>query len=127
MSTTAVFSSSLSFLFLNTTTPKSYRCLTFKPYHVGTFPLLTRSHFPFLASSVDNVTVIDEMETVEKAEVLVSNGSAFTVPKFRDARWIAGTWDLEQFKKGENTDWDAVIDAGEIFFIFVNIFKNQLI
>ncbi|XWS38655.1 hypothetical protein CRYUN_Cryun19dG0149500 [Craigia yunnanensis] len=31
--------------------------------------------------------------------------------KFKDPRWIAGTWDLKQFQKHGSTDWDAVIDA----------------
>lgn len=31
---------------------------------------------------------------------------------FQDARWVRGTWDLKQFVKNGETDWDAVIDAG---------------
>jgi len=32
--------------------------------------------------------------------------------KFQDARWINGTWDIQQFKSANGeTDWDAVIDA----------------
>ncbi|XP_050229706.1 light-harvesting complex-like protein 3 isotype 1, chloroplastic [Mercurialis annua] len=31
--------------------------------------------------------------------------------KFVDAKWIGGTWDLQQFQKDGSTDWDAVIDA----------------
>jgi hypothetical protein len=38
------------------------------------------------------------------------------VSKFEDPRWISGTWDLKQFEKDGKTDWDAVIDAGEILF-----------
>ncbi|KAJ6327235.1 hypothetical protein OIU78_014170 [Salix suchowensis] len=41
------------------------------------------------------------------------------VSKFVDPRWISGTWDLKQFQKDGKTDWDAVIDAGEIFFYWV--------
>lgn len=37
-------------------------------------------------------------------EVKVSSG-------FVDPRWVAGTWDLMQFRKNGTTDWDAVIDA----------------
>jgi len=33
--------------------------------------------------------------------------------KFQDGRWVNGTWDLVQFTKEGNVDWDAVIDAGE--------------
>lgn len=115
MSIISVFSASPSPPLLNTATPKSHRRLTFKTTDdVGSFPLPKRSYFPFLASSSDDAAVIEERKVVEKAEVWGSNGPAFTVPKFRDARWVAGTWDLEQFKRGKVTDWDAVIDAGEI-------------
>lgn len=34
---------------------------------------------------------------------------------FKDARWVNGTWDLKQFQKNGTTDWDAVIDAGEVY------------
>ncbi|KAL6888583.1 hypothetical protein ACP4OV_009609 [Aristida adscensionis] len=37
--------------------------------------------------------------------------AAAAVPRFRDARWVNGTWDLRQFEKGGAVDWDAVIDA----------------
>lgn len=49
-----------------------------------------------------------------------TNGSASAVPvaeevkvssAFVDPRWVAGTWDLMQFRKNGTTDWDAVIDA----------------
>ncbi|XP_057748548.1 light-harvesting complex-like protein 3 isotype 2, chloroplastic [Arachis stenosperma] len=33
------------------------------------------------------------------------------VSGFVDPRWVGGTWDLKQFQKNGNTDWDAVIDA----------------
>ncbi|KAF0911581.1 hypothetical protein E2562_011204 [Oryza meyeriana var. granulata] len=33
------------------------------------------------------------------------------LPRFRDSRWVNGTWDLSQFEKGGAVDWDAVIDA----------------
>lgn len=43
-------------------------------------------------------------------------------PKFGDSRWVNGTWDLHQFKRdGGFTDWDSVIDAGElVFFSFIS-------
>ncbi|KAK1306182.1 hypothetical protein QJS10_CPA10g01013 [Acorus calamus] len=50
----------------------------------------------------------------------MSNGSvsataveaeAAVIPKFKDPKWVGGTWDLKQFEKGGATDWDAVIDA----------------
>ncbi|KAI4327190.1 hypothetical protein L6164_019681 [Bauhinia variegata] len=36
------------------------------------------------------------------------------VSNFQDPRWLGGTWDLKQFQKNGKTDWDAVIDAGEV-------------
>lgn len=51
-----------------------------------------------------------------------TNGSAVAVESevvkvqssFVDPRWVAGTWDLKQFQKNGTTDWDAVIDAGNV-------------
>lgn len=45
-------------------------------------------------------------------EVKVSNG-------FVDPRWVAGTWDLMQFRKNGTTDWDAVIDAGNFSALYL--------
>ncbi|XP_072969735.1 light-harvesting complex-like protein 3 isotype 1, chloroplastic [Typha angustifolia] len=44
---------------------------------------------------------------------LVSSGAVAVVemPKFKDPRWVKGTWDLKQFEKDGRADWDAVIDA----------------
>ena len=36
------------------------------------------------------------------------------VSGFVDPRWVGGTWDLKQFQKNGKTDWDAVIDAGNL-------------
>ncbi|KAI9088998.1 hypothetical protein K1719_029277 [Acacia pycnantha] len=36
---------------------------------------------------------------------------ATVVSNFGDPRWVGGTWDLKQFQKNGETDWDAVIDA----------------
>uniref|UniRef100_A0A1D1Y447 High molecular mass early light-inducible protein HV58, chloroplastic n=1 Tax=Anthurium amnicola TaxID=1678845 RepID=A0A1D1Y447_9ARAE len=77
------------------------------------------------AGAVSSVAVEKEGEapapvTVEgekKPEALESKGAAASTeasvkaPKFKDPRWVRGTWDLEQFKKVGRTDWDAVIDA----------------
>lgn len=41
-------------------------------------------------------------------------GEVAVVSKYGDTRWIGGTWDLKQFEKDGKTDWDAVIDAGEV-------------
>ncbi|XP_042061425.1 light-harvesting complex-like protein 3 isotype 1, chloroplastic [Salvia splendens] len=57
-------------------------------------------------------------EETSSVESLGSNGSATPPPVavesvngFQDARWVGGTWDLKQFEKDGNTNWDAVIDA----------------
>ncbi|XP_023539962.1 light-harvesting complex-like protein 3 isotype 2, chloroplastic isoform X2 [Cucurbita pepo subsp. pepo] len=42
------------------------------------------------------------MATAEEVEV---------VTKFEDAKWINGTWDLNQFRKHGSIDWDSVIDS----------------
>lgn len=60
----------------------------------------------------------------EKQAAVSSNGSAASAaaaaladavvdeaPKFKDPRWVNGTWDLGQFQKNGSADWDAVIDA----------------
>ncbi|XP_054823410.1 light-harvesting complex-like protein 3 isotype 1, chloroplastic [Prosopis cineraria] len=55
----------------------------------------------------------------EKHESLAGhNGSAAAVAEevkvfsnFEDPRWVGGTWDLKQFQKNGQTDWDAIIDA----------------
>lgn len=62
---------------------------------------------------------VEEKRAEEKrgAGALQSNGAAVTgvvkanAPRFKDPRWVRGTWDLAQFKKDGSTDWDAVIDA----------------
>ncbi|KAL6629756.1 hypothetical protein ACP70R_029521 [Stipagrostis hirtigluma subsp. patula] len=50
---------------------------------------------------------------VEEAPVkaVEAEVAAAPLPRFRDARWVNGTWDLRQFEKGGAVDWDAVIDA----------------
>lgn len=62
-------------------------------------------------------------QVVQKDERSVgANGSAGAVEteedkvlsQFVDPKWVGGTWDLSQFRKDGNTDWDAVIDAGEV-------------
>jgi hypothetical protein len=64
----------------------------------------------------------DSSESVPVAEknsngaVAPGGGVEVEVSKFEDPRWISGTWDLKQFEKDGKTDWDAVIDAGEILF-----------
>jgi hypothetical protein len=62
-------------------------------------------------------------EEEPKVEALGSNGSPSPTvaveapatevvgPKFKDPRWVNGTWDLNQFQVNGKTNWDAVIDA----------------
>ncbi|CAI9095609.1 OLC1v1031598C1 [Oldenlandia corymbosa var. corymbosa] len=73
----------------------------------------------------DSVAVADEKKEEVKEQSLGSNGSVKaaaaagaapapeveTVAAFQNPRWVGGTWDLNQFQKGGQTDWDAVIDA----------------
>uniref|UniRef100_A0A7N0VGC0 Uncharacterized protein n=1 Tax=Kalanchoe fedtschenkoi TaxID=63787 RepID=A0A7N0VGC0_KALFE len=51
-------------------------------------------------------------KTDAKAEaVAVDEGVVSGSLKFENPKWVNGTWDLSQFQKDGNTDWDAVIDA----------------
>lgn len=38
--------------------------------------------------------------------------------RFIDDRWVGGRWDLSKFANAQGeTDWDAVIDAGECLYL----------
>ncbi|RWW23724.1 hypothetical protein BHE74_00025381 [Ensete ventricosum] len=57
----------------------------------------------------------------KQQSVLGSNGAAARAeevlpPKFKDPRWVGGTWDLKRFQKDGKSDWDGVVDAGETSF-----------
>ncbi|XP_030533667.1 light-harvesting complex-like protein 3 isotype 2, chloroplastic [Rhodamnia argentea] len=120
---------------LRTPSPHSLSkpCLTHKP-SLSLRP--KRPTFIAINASSDNgagvvpssaVTVEEEpkveLEQVKEPEGVKggteSNGSvssasdeeAVVVTKFKDSRWVGGTWDLKQFQKDGTTDWDAVIDA----------------
>ncbi|CAK9173313.1 unnamed protein product [Ilex paraguariensis] len=64
------------------------------------------------------VTVSDP-KSESHEDSLESNGSPADtgskelklVANFEEPRWIGGTWDLKQFQKDGQTNWDAVIDA----------------
>lgn len=111
--------------------------LTHKPF----LPLpFKKPHLPFLISrkSIDDassssstaaVTIEQEKDVKDEGSngvPLNSNGASLAVAagalateteevrKFKDARWVAGTWDLKQFEKDGKVHWDSVIDAGEI-------------
>ncbi|CAN4076017.1 unnamed protein product [Withania somnifera] len=104
-----------------------------KPHltHKSHLPLpLKKPHFTFLISlkAIDDVSssssssaVTIDQEKVVKDEgsngvLLNSNGSSPVmnmeeVSKFKDVRWIGGTWDLKKFEKDGKVHWDSVIDA----------------
>ncbi|KAH7687514.1 Chlorophyll A-B binding protein [Dioscorea alata] len=123
----SLFSSPLPSTLLPTLSTKPHLSLK----HPATFllsPLIRRQYSLFLARSSDAngagvaAAVEDKVEEkVEKesGEGLGSNGAAAAAaavvieepPKFKDPRWVGGTWDLKQFEKDGKTEWDAVIDA----------------
>jgi hypothetical protein len=94
-----------------------------KPLQAGAKPHLLLSSPRLRAGRLARAAAGEaSVEAVEAAEasLAASNGSAAKVveaaaplPRFRDARWVNGTWDLRQFEKAGVVDWDAVIDAGE--------------
>ncbi|KAJ8526709.1 hypothetical protein K7X08_029186 [Anisodus acutangulus] len=113
------------------TLSSSKRHLTSKPYPSLSFK---KPHLTFLVSprAIDNgsggvVTVEPEIPEEKAAQddgavkVEESNGSppvasaGDTAPEvvrmFKDPRWVGGTWDLKEFQKGGETNWDSVIDA----------------
>lgn len=78
------------------------------------------------AGTSTSATTVEPEKAEEKAPeaaVLDSqpNGAAAAgdvalVTKFEDPKWVGGTWDLKQFETDGKTNWDAVIDAGEIYY-----------
>lgn len=116
---------------------------TFFPTTTQTLKRTAATNLQFVVRSSDTTAEAGvsveggKQGTVEKVSSLGSNGVAAAVPKnkekemevveefpkFGDSRWVNGTWDLHQFKKdGGFTDWDSVIDAGElVFFSFVRV------
>ena len=102
-------------------------------------PVLSR-HFFSLKASPDNgagalgsaaaaTTAVEEPKVPEPAVSAVGpNGSVHketeveVFSNFEDPKWVNGTWDLTQFQKDGKTDWDAVIDAGEISLLFYFLF-----
>ncbi|PKA58891.1 hypothetical protein AXF42_Ash000984 [Apostasia shenzhenica] len=63
------------------------------------------------AAKVENKAEVKEEEDEPLGS---SNGAAaakLEPSAFKDPRWVRGTWDLSQFVRDGNTDWDAVIDA----------------
>lgn len=87
----------------------------------------TSSSAPTAAEPVEQATSEPSSPPLEKVESSVgTKGSAAAVAEevkvqignFQDPRWVGGTWDLKQFQKNGKTDWDAVIDAGEVLKFF---------
>jgi len=99
-----------------------------KPHHNNLFTLTLRpKNLPLFSLSPLRASAgtSDSAETAVKPPPenisVGTNGSASAVTVaeevkvssgFVDPRWVAGTWDLMQFRKNGTTDWDAVIDAG---------------
>ncbi|XP_062224225.1 light-harvesting complex-like protein 3 isotype 2, chloroplastic [Phragmites australis] len=93
--------------------------------HLLSFPRLRAGHLARAAAAGEApVEAPPKQQEVEPSPAAASNGAAVAaeaplavaaeaapVPRFRDARWVNGTWDLSQFEKGGAVDWDAVIDA----------------
>lgn len=73
--------------------------------------------------AVAAATVAVEGAKVESLESVTGAARVGEVPKFEDARWVGGTWDLTQFSKDGEIDWDAVIDAGEMVHLFISLFS----
>lgn len=93
----------------NTLTPKNLPFFTLSPLRVSAGT--SDSPETAVKPPPENISVgtngsASAVTAVE--EVKVSSG-------FVDPRWVAGTWDLMQFRKNGTTDWDAVIDAGIVF------------
>lgn len=89
----------------NTLTPKNLTFFTLSPLRVSAGT--SDSPETAVKPPSENISVgtngsASAVTAVE--EVKVSSG-------FVDPRWVAGTWDLMQFRKNGTTDWDAVIDA----------------
>ncbi|KAL9167195.1 hypothetical protein ABFS82_05G079500 [Erythranthe guttata] len=123
----AIFSPKLPFSSSSHSYAKTH--LSFKAY----LPIRASKSLQFhLFASSDNgsgVAAEDTPLTSSEEPVVVTNGSPTptpspptaaaaadpvvveTVNSFKDARWVGGTWDLKQFGKDGQTNWDAVIDA----------------
>ncbi|PNY05756.1 lil3 family protein [Trifolium pratense] len=117
MSTTTISMASFSPLTRISTTHSSHSNLfTLRPKNL---PLFSLSPLRAAAGTSDSADTAVKPPPPEKISV-GTNGSASAVTAveevkvstgFVDPRWVAGTWDLMQFRKNGTTDWDAVIDA----------------
>ncbi|KAG5061356.1 hypothetical protein JHK87_002385 [Glycine soja] len=66
-------------------------------------------HNPFITLRSSNALL-----RLSPLKVSTDNEVATSASAFEEPRWIGGTWDLKQFQINGNTDWDAVIDAGQV-------------
>ncbi|XP_074264742.1 light-harvesting complex-like protein 3 isotype 1, chloroplastic [Silene latifolia] len=70
---------------------------------------------PTTTTKPEEVKDVSPPPKMEKSEDTVGPTEAVepaaTVTKFKDPRWVNGTWDLKQFQNNGSTNWDAVIDA----------------
>lgn len=66
-------------------------------------------HNPFITLRSSNALL-----RLSPLKVSADNEVATSASAFEEPRWIGGTWDLKQFQINGNTDWDAVIDAGQV-------------
>ncbi|KAG6518743.1 hypothetical protein ZIOFF_022224 [Zingiber officinale] len=110
---------------------RSHLCLR---SHLTVFPrklpslFLSRSAENGAGEARSSATLVEEKEAEQESKEnkgettppgpnLGSNGAALKAeelappPKFKDPRWVGGTWDLKQFMKDGKTNWDAVLDA----------------
>ncbi|GJM90092.1 hypothetical protein PR202_ga06339 [Eleusine coracana subsp. coracana] len=95
-----------------------------KPHLHISFPRLRAGRLARAAAGEAPVEVVEAPPKEAEPSPAASNGAAVKaetpakaveaaprLTKFRDERWVNGTWDLRQFEKGGVVDWDAVIDA----------------
>ncbi|KAK9716287.1 hypothetical protein RND81_06G223300 [Saponaria officinalis] len=82
----------------------------------------TKTHLSIQVSTSENgstsTTTAEEVKDVPKMETsedsvgpIESVEASLSVNKFKDSRWVNGSWDLNLFSNNGSTDWDAVIDA----------------
>ncbi|EYU31720.1 hypothetical protein MIMGU_mgv1a012232mg [Erythranthe guttata] len=123
----AIFSPKLPFSSSSHSYAKTH--LSFKAYLPIGAPKKLQFHLFASSDNGSGVAAEDTPLTSSEEPVVVTNGSPTptpspptaaaaadpvvveTVNSFKDARWVGGTWDLKQFGKDGQTNWDAVIDA----------------
>lgn len=134
----ALFSLPIHF---STTSPSPYSTTSTLTYYKPFITLRPNNNPLLLLSplkvSADNYEIGTSGTAATPMEPQGTNGSVAGVAQevkvqvvnaFEDPRWLGGTWDLKQFqKKGNTTDWDAVIDAGEVINFSVHCLMCSLV